>query len=130
MATATRSDVEVAERFLEALAAADWNGVEALLAPDVRLRALVPRTVREDDGPGAVVGRFKYWWAELDDFRLLDSSVEPFEGQLHVTYRLAGTDADDGPIVVEQQCYFTVDDGRITKINSVCSGFQPADAPR
>jgi hypothetical protein len=126
MATATRSDVEVAESFLQALAAADWSGVEAQLAPDVRLRALVPRAVREDEGPDAVVGRFKFWWAELDDFRLVDSSVEPFAGQVRVTYRLAGTDAEDGPIVVEQQCYFTVADGAIARINSVCSGFQPA----
>lgn len=126
MATATRSDVEVAERFLQALAAGDWDSIGALLSPDVRLRALVPSTLREEEGPEAVVGRFKFWWAPLEALRLVDSGVEPAGNQLRIHYRLAGIDPDDGPVVVEQQCYFTVVDGSIAKINSVCSGFRPA----
>lgn len=128
MATATRSDVQVAERFVDALGRADWDAVGALLAPDVQLRALVPSTLREEQGPEAVVARFTFWWAEIDGLRLLDAGIEPMANQLRVHYRLTGTDPDDGPIVVEQQCYLTVVDGSIAKINSVCSGFQPADA--
>jgi hypothetical protein len=128
MATATRSDVQVAERFVDAIARADWDGVERLLAPDVRLRALVPATLREEEGAEAVVARFKFWWAAIEGLRLLDSGIEPLADQLRVHYRLTGTDPDDWPIVVEQQCYLTVVDGSIAKINSVCSGFQPADS--
>jgi SnoaL-like protein len=128
MATATRSDVQVAERFVDALARGDWDAIERLLGPEVQLRALVPATLREEQGPEAVVGRFKFWWAALDDLRLLNSGIEPMANQVCVHYRLAGTDPDDGPVVVEQQCYFTVADGSIAKINSVCSGFQPADS--
>jgi hypothetical protein len=128
MATATRSEVQVAERFVDAIACADWDAVEAMLAPDVQLRALVPSTLREEEGPTAVVERFKFWWAPLTELRLLDSGAEPIASQVRVHYRLAGTDPDDGPIVVEQQCYLTVVDGSIAKINSVCSGFQPADS--
>src|SRR5690242_6251035 len=118
MATATRSDVQVAERFVDAIARADWDGVERLLAPDVRLRALVPATLREEEGAEAVVARFKFWWAAIEGLRLLDSGIEPLADQLRVHYRLTGTDPDDGPIVVEQQCYLTVVDGSIAKINS------------
>ena len=125
MATATQSDAQVAERFLEALGAADWDAIERMLAPDVKLRALVPKMLREEEGPEAVVGRFRFWWAELDDLRLLDSGVDTVAGQVRVHYRLEGTDAEDGPVVMEQQCYFTVADGSIAKINSVCSGFRP-----
>jgi hypothetical protein len=128
MATATRSDVQVAERFVDALARGDWDAIEQLLGPEVQLRALVPATLREEEGPAAVLGRFKFWWAALDDLRLLDSGIEPMANQVRVHYRLAGADPDDGPVVVEQQCYFTVVDGSIAKINSVCSGFQPADS--
>ena len=128
MATATRSDVQVAELFVDAIARADWDGVERLLAPDVQLRALVPSTLREEAGPEAVVGRFKFWWAAINGLRLLDSGIEPMANQVRVHYRLAGADPDDGPIVVEQQCYLTVANGSIAKINSVCSGFQPADS--
>ena len=125
MATATRSDVEIAERFLDALGRGDWDGIRALLADDVRLRALVPSRLREEEGPDGVIGRFKFWWAGLEGLELLDAGVEPLAGQVRVRYRLAGTDPEDGQVVVEQQCYFTVANGSIAKINSVCSGFQP-----
>ena len=125
MATATRADVQVAERFLDALGAGEWDAIGRLLAEDVQLRALVPSTLREETGLEAVVARFDFWWAPLEDLQLLDAGIEPIADQVRVHYRLAGTDPDDGPVVVEQQCYFTVADGAITKINSVCSGFHP-----
>ena len=124
MATATRSDVLVAERFLDALGRGDWDAIERLLAPDVQMRALVPTTLREEEGPEAVVGRFKFWWSGLADLRLVESETEPAGAQVRVQYRIEGDDAEDGPVVVEQQCFFTVADGAIVKINSVCSGFQ------
>jgi hypothetical protein len=125
MATATRADVQVAERFLDALGAGEWDAIERLLAPGVQLRTLVPSTLREESGPEAVVARLKFWFAGLEGPQLLDAGIEPMADQVRVHYRLAGTDPDDGPVVVEQQCYFTVADGAITKINSVCSGFHP-----
>jgi hypothetical protein len=125
MATATRADVQVAERFLDTLGAGEWDAIERLLAPGVQLRTLVPSTLREESGPEAVVARLKFWFAGLEGLQLLDAGIEPMADQVRVHYRLAGIDPDDGPVVVEQQCYFTVADGAITKINSVCSGFQP-----
>jgi hypothetical protein len=130
MATATRPELESAQRFVDALSTANWEAVRALLAEDVYLRALVPARLREERGPAAVVDRFRLWWDGLDDFRLLDSEVEPMANQVRVRYRLAATARDDGPVVVEQQCYLTAENGQITKINSVCSGFQPADPLR
>ena len=130
MATATRPDLQAGERFLAALGAADWDAIRASLSADVRLRALVPSALREAEGPEAVIERFRLWWAELEDFRLLESSLEPAADQLRIRYLLAGTDPEDGPVEVEQQCYFTFEDGLITKINSVCSGFRPAEPQR
>src|ERR1700746_1684243 len=95
MATAPRSDVQVAQRFLDALAAADWAGIESLLAPDVQMRALLPSALREWQGRKAVVERFKFWWAPLEDLQLLDSGLEPAGDQVRVRYRLAGDDPDD-----------------------------------
>jgi hypothetical protein len=105
MATATRPDLGLAQRFVDALGAANWNAVRGLLAEDVRVRALVPA-------------------------RLLEAEVEPIANQVCVRYRLAGTDRDDGRVVVEQQCCVSVEDGLITTINSVCSGLRPADSLR
>jgi hypothetical protein len=33
----------------------------------------------------------------------------------------------DGHYIVEQQAYLTIDDGRITWMRSVCSGFRKVD---
>jgi hypothetical protein len=128
MSIATGADLQAAQRFVDALGAGDWEATGSALADNVRLRALVPERLREEEGAHAVVERFKFWWSDLADLRLLESVVEPMADQVRVQYRLAGTDPDDGPVVVEQQCYLTVEDGRITKINSVCSGFQPAES--
>ncbi len=128
MSIATRPDLQTAQRFVDALGVGDWEGVRASLAADVRLRALVPERLREEEGSDAVIERFRFWWADLADLRLLDAAVEPMADQVRVRYRLAATDPEDGPVVVEQQCYLTVEDGRITKINSVCSGFQPGES--
>lgn len=125
MAVATRSDVELARRFLEVLGRGDWDAMRPLLADEVRLRALVPKLLREASGPDGVVERYRLWFGELGGLTLLDSGVEPAGEQVHVHYRLTGTDAEDGPVTAEQQCFVTVEDGAITKINSVCTGFQP-----
>ena len=130
MATATRDDLQAAHRFLDALATLDWDALRACFTPDARLRALVPTTLREEEGPDAIIDRLRYWFGELEDFRLLESGVEELIDRVNVRYRLAGTDPDDGPIVVEQQCYFAIDDGRIAVIDSVCSGPRPAELER
>jgi len=126
MATATTETTEVGRRFLDALSQRDWDAVRALLGADVKLRALVPKTLREEEGPDAVVDRFKFWWDELDDFRLLDGNVDELAGLAAVRYRFAGRDAEDGDLQVEQHCFLIVENGSITAINSVCSGFQQA----
>ena len=104
--------------------------MRACFTPDARLRALVPTTLREEEGPDAIIDRFKYWFEELEDFRLLESDVEEVLDRVNVRYRLAGTDPEDGPVVVEQQCYFAIEDGQIAAISSVCSGFRPAELQR
>jgi ketosteroid isomerase-like protein len=130
VATATRDNVQSAQRFLDALSTRDWAGIRACLAPDARLRALVPSALRDDQGADAIVDRFRLWFGELEGFQLLDSATEEMADRVHVRYRLAGADPVDGPVVAEQQCYFLLEDGRIAAINSVCSGFRPAELLR
>ncbi|MGZ4280707.1 MAG: nuclear transport factor 2 family protein [Gaiellaceae bacterium] len=125
MATATTETTEVGRRFVDALGRRDWDAVRALLAEDVKLRALVPKMLREEDGADAVIDRFRFWWDKLDDFRVLDSGADEMAGLAEVRYRFAGHDAEDGEVCVEQQCFLVVEDGRIAVINSVCSGFRP-----
>ena len=117
-----------AERFVAALGARDFDGVEALLAPDVRFRALVPRALREHDNAADTAGRFPLWFGEPEVFEVLDSTVGEVSGRIHVAYRFRVLD-EEGWQVVEQQAYLDAPEGRITDISIVCSGVVPVDAP-
>jgi hypothetical protein len=130
VATATRNEVQAAQRFLASLAVRDWAAIEACFAPGARLRALVPSALREAEGAEAIVARFRLWFGDLEEFQLLDSAVDEMADRVHVRYRFAGTDPEDGRVVAEQQSYFAFEDGLIAAINSVCSGFRPAELLR
>jgi hypothetical protein len=123
---ATVASTAVAERFLEALEARDFDGIASCFAPNSRLRALVPTAVREDEGSAAVAERFRYWVGEMTDFAISDTAVEEFVDRLHVRYRMSGIDPEDGPVICEQHAYLTLEGDAIAAMNLVCSGWRPA----
>ena len=123
---ATVASTGVAERFLHALEARDFDGIASCFAPNGRLRALVPTALREDEGSQAVAERFRYWLGDMTDFALSDTAVEEFVDRLHVRYRMRGVDPEDGPVTSEQHAYLTLEDDTITAMNLVCSGWRPA----
>jgi hypothetical protein len=117
---------QVAERFLDALAALDFDVAAALFADDGRLRALVPQAVREDEGPEAIANRFRFWWDALEDLELVERHAERFHDRTAIRYRWRGRDADDGWVEVEQSGYFRLGSaGEIVAMNVADSGFIP-----
>jgi hypothetical protein len=123
---ATVASTAVAERFLQALQARDFEGIASCFAPNSRLRALVPTAVREDEGSDAVGERFRYWVGEMTDFAISETAVEEFVDRLHVRYRMSGIDSEDGAVMCEQQAYLTLENDAIADMNLVCSGWRPA----
>lgn len=113
-------------RFLDALAARDFDAVGACFAADARLRALVPARLRDEEGPDAIRDRFAYWYGGLGDFELTTAEAEVFADRIRVRYAACGVHPKDGPVVQEQEGYATVVDGKIATLNVVCSGFRPA----
>ena len=123
---ATVASTGVAERFLHALEARDFDGIASCFAPNGRLRALVPTALREDEGSQAVAERFRYWLGDMTDFALSDTAVEEFVDRLHIRYRMRGVDPEDGAVTSEQHAYLTLEGDTITAMNLVCSGWRPA----
>ena len=119
-------DVALAYRLVEAIGVRDYDAIGRLLAPGARLRALVPHALREDECSEAVVARLRSWWDEIRDFELLESEVEEMADRLRVRYRIRASGGEDGPSLVEQTVYLTVEGDRIAVVNLVCSGFRPA----
>src|SRR6188508_1890525 len=116
---ATVASTGVAERFLHALEARDFDGIASCFAPSGRLRALVPSALREDEGSQAVAERFRYWVGEMIDFAISDTAVDEFVDRVHVRYRMSGIDPEDGAVTCEQQAYLTLEDDAITAMNLV-----------
>jgi hypothetical protein len=108
----------VADRSSAALAATLADVIDfAGLTPGRRWVASTPEQVVE-----AVLGN---WFTESDriDAATWDEG-EPVVDTRHVTYRLEIVN-DDGPYRVEQQVYYRTDEGRITWMRVLCSGFRP-----
>ena len=117
---------QVAERFLDALEALDFDAAAELFDDDGRLRALLPEAVREEEGADAIANRFRFWWDALDDLQLIDRHAERLHDRTAIHYRLRGRDTEDGWIEVEYRGFLRLGaENRIAAMNVVCSGFVP-----
>lgn len=117
--------LECGRAFVDALAAQDFGRLRDCLAPDLDFHAVVPSkdpfreraTGRET---AELIGR---WFGDADPLELLDSSVEELADCVRLAYRFAAF--EEGWHLVEQQGFARVADGRMVKLDLVCSGFRP-----
>src|SRR5207247_4967415 len=112
--------------FLEALASRDYGLMGTTLAPDVRLRAMLPPGPTSWAGRDEVAGFFSSWFGEATDFELIDAAVGEVGGRLHLSWRLRVRPAPfgigEGWHVIEQQAY--ADAGAVIgALDLLCSGF-------
>ena len=114
--------------FLEGLAAQDFARLGGALAPDARLRALLPRGLRERAGAEVIADQFAVWFGDTEDFELIEAGVGEVGGRLHLHWRLRLRAGRLGPgwHAVEQQAYAdTGEDGRIARLDLLCTGYRP-----
>jgi TusA-related sulfurtransferase len=110
--------------FLDALTSRDFEGVQASLDPDIWFRALLPGGLRELSGAAAVTDQLRSWFEKPDAFEVEWGSAEDIAGRLRINYRFRLHD-EESWTVIEQLAFCDADDGRIERIDLVCSGFQP-----
>jgi hypothetical protein len=118
---------QVGVAFATRLAAKDTEALVALFRPDVDFRGMTPGRFWEAGSAQSVVDDVLYQWLEPGDIveSVEEVAAEPVVDRWRVDYRFRVRN-DDGLFSVEQRAYFDVDDdGRITKMNAVCSGFRP-----
>jgi tRNA 2-thiouridine synthesizing protein A len=110
---------------IDMLATRDRPGLVAGLADDALLRAVLPSRYVERAGAAAVADELLSWFGEVPEIVVLHTDVEPLADIWHARFRwtLHGLNPER---VVEQHWYCAVDDGRVTAIRLVCSGFRPA----
>jgi hypothetical protein len=117
--------------FLEGLAAQDFARIGNALTADARLRALLPSGLREWTGAEAIADRFARWFGGTEGFELVKVTVGEVGGRLHVHWRLRlqAERLGAGWFVVEQQAYAdTAADGRIGRLDLLCTGYRPENS--
>jgi hypothetical protein len=112
-----------------ALAQRDFDRLAGVLATDTRMRALIPPGPVELTGAEPAASKFASWFGSLEGLELIHSSSDKVGDRLHVSYRLRVKRPGDPWKVVEQHLFCALDEGRITALDLVCSGFRP-DAAR
>ena len=114
--------------FLEGLAAQDFTRLGDALTADARLRALLPKGLREWTGAEAIAGAFARWFGDTEDFELVEATVGEVGGRLHMHWRvrLQAERLGTGWFTVEQQAYADTDNGgRIVQLDLLCTGYRP-----
>jgi TusA-related sulfurtransferase len=119
--------IPVADLFVEALAARNYKAIFGALARDVRFRFLIPPGPGEVGGAADVAAKYFDWFGEADEIEVEAVLVDPLPDRLSARYRFL-LHEQQGWKVVEQQTYMDLDEqGRITAIDLLCSGFRPVD---
>lgn len=118
----------VAGRFIDALAARDFDALAATFADDVVFRALLPSRILELQGTDALRGTFTRWFGNADRWELTEAVVGEVGGRVHLRWRVRLTDdhIGEGIFVVEQQVYADGGaDGGLRDVALLCTGYRP-----
>ena len=116
----------VAGRFIDGLAARDFDAVVGSLTDDVTFRALLPRRVLDLVGSAAVRSTFHSWFGAAERWELVEAVVGEIGGRVHLRWRLRLTNPEIGPgtFLVEQQLYADAGpDGRLRDVALLCTGY-------
>jgi hypothetical protein len=122
----TQTDT-IGRAFAQALGSKDFDAIDVLLHADVDFRGMTPGRTWEATRSRDVIDEIlTTWFEESDELEEIESiETDAFADRERVSYRFRGVNPD-GPFVVEQQAYYTEEEGRITWMRVLCSGFRPA----
>ena len=124
--TARRSSAtDLGATLVAALVERDFDRLAGVLAPDTRMRALIPPGPVELSGAEPATARFAFWFGESNELELVHSGSDEVGDRLHVFYRLRVKRPGDPWKVIEQHLFCALDAGRIIALDLVCSGFRP-----
>jgi TusA-related sulfurtransferase len=120
------TSVVVAERFVDAVGGVDYRAIFGALAPDVRLRYLIPSGPGELVGAADVAAKYFEWFGDADRLDVESAEVERIADRVSARYRFLLREREHWE-VVEQHTFVDVDEeGRIAALDLLCSGFRPA----
>ncbi|HEV2032945.1 MAG TPA: sulfurtransferase TusA family protein [Candidatus Dormibacteraeota bacterium] len=121
---AAMAERTTSQKFLQLLAARDFQGLAATLASDAHARLLLPYGLEEDAGRDAIVHRIESWFASASVFDLTSSSDEAVGLRQRLSWRFSVVRDGGSREVIEQLVYLDLGPHGIEQIDLLCSGFQ------
>jgi TusA-related sulfurtransferase len=118
------AEVNPSQRFIDCLAARDFHGMAEQLVPGASARFLLPRGAEEQHGRGAIVGRFKDWFAAASQFDMLSTSDDATVGRRRLSWRFRVVRRSGSPELIEQLAFMNIGPEGIERLDLLCSGFE------
>jgi len=109
-------------KFLDLLAARDFERLVASLAIDAHARFLLPHGLEEYDGRDAIVARIRSWFESASVFDLAASTEDEVGMRHRISWRF-NVVRDGSRQVIEQVVYLDLGPQGIQRIDLLCSGF-------
>lgn len=111
-------------RFIAALAGHDFDGAQALLAHDIDFKAYTPsKAFFERKGIRDVMALMHEWYDPPSAIEMLET--DRVADRHRVSYRIRWRDPAGASFVFEQHAFYDLTDGRISRLQLVCSGDRP-----
>jgi TusA-related sulfurtransferase len=120
---------QIGEEWIQAITGGEMERLEGLCQPDVASQILTPRRYIAFDNLTDLIARIRLWFGDCRDFQVEHSRVEPIGERLGISYRFLLQEAEVWE-VIEQQVNCTLQDGRIARLQLLCSGFELAELSR
>jgi TusA-related sulfurtransferase len=109
-------------KFLESLAARDFERLIASLASDAHARFLLPQGLEECEGRDAIIARIRSWFGSASVFDLAASTEDQVGMRHRISWRF-NVVRDGSRQVIEQVVYLDLGPQGIERIDLLCSGF-------
>jgi len=121
--------IQAARALVDAITTRDFGALEEALAPDARMRALLPAELTERRGSKEIAAQIEGWFGGAEPFEVLSATVEPLPDKFAITYRFRLTrPAAERETVIEQHLFAVAPNGKVETIDLVCSGFRPLES--
>jgi hypothetical protein len=119
----------VAETFMDALIARDFDRLAGCLSPDAQARLLLPRGAEEILGRGPIRARIEGWFSTASEFDLLYSSLDSVGARQRLNWRFHVVRDGQTAETIEQVLFVDGGPEGLQRLDLLCSGFHPMDAP-
>jgi tRNA 2-thiouridine synthesizing protein A len=119
---------QIGRAWIQAISDHEFEQVTGLCQADVHSRLVTPKRFVSWENTPDLVGSIRGWFEQTSHVQIEDSRIDRVGQKLAINYRLR-FQKDGEWLTAEQQVYGFLENGLFTRLDLLCSGFQPVNAP-